>query len=478
MAWAVSCQRIQSYHPQTTPNDWGCPRVMIPVIALVGRPNVGKSTLYNRLTGSRDALVDRRPGVTRDRLYGTGRLGERVYWVVDTGGVELDSPEDIQRTLNAQVDTALEDCDVVMFVVDSQSGVLPEDRELANKLRRLTKPVFVVVNKTEGMSGDLACAEFHSLGLGNPWAISALHGDRVVKLIAAVLPEQPSAVRPEVQPDVPHVAVVGRPNVGKSTLVNALLAEDRVLIGESPGTTRDSVKIPFRCGTDDYVLVDTAGVRRRSRVQDRLERFSVVKTLRALEQSNVVIFVLDAQAGLSDQDAVIAGLVEQFGRSMVLVVNKAEQLNAGQRRRIRLDIMRKLGFLHDVKAIWISALRGTGLSRIFPAVKSAYDSAMVSFGTPELNRELREAVRAVPPPLVAGRRIRLKYAHQGGKNPPVVVIHGNLVNYMPSSYRRYLANYFRKYGKLSGTPVRIALKQSENPYAATRGKTKVGQGAR
>ncbi|MDH3689583.1 MAG: ribosome biogenesis GTPase Der [Gammaproteobacteria bacterium] len=447
---------------------------MIPVIALVGRPNVGKSTLFNRLTGSRDALVEERPGVTRDRLYGLGRSSQRTYYVVDTGGVASAEADDIQKKLNNQVDAALEDCDAIVHVVDGRTGALPEDFDLANRIRRMTKPVFVAVNKSEGVSPEVACSEFQSLGLGQPWAVSALHGDRVAKLIEAVLSRVSDAGTERIPESMPYVAVVGRPNVGKSTLINALLRQNRVVVAEQPGTTRDSVKIPFRYDGDNYVLVDTAGMRRRARVQDKLESFSVLKTLQAIDQANVVIFMLDAQSGVSDQDATIAGLIEDSGRSVVLLVNKLDNLTAYQRKRMRLDIDRKLRFLHDIEPQWVSALHGTGLSRIIPAVRCAHHSAMKSFTTSELNRYLAEATAAVPPPTAGGRRIRLRYAHQGGRNPPTIVIHGNLVSRIPESYRRYLANYFRRHGGLTGTPVRVLFKQSGNPYRIMGKRPKVG----
>ncbi len=441
---------------------------MKPVIAIVGRPNVGKSTLYNRLTRSRDAIVHDRPGVTRDRLYGIGRVGNRTYWAVDTGGLER-SADRLQDLLTAQVDAAIEDSDAVLFVVDARTGPNPSDREIAARLRERSRNVLLAVNKAEGLSPEVAVAEFHELGLGTPYAISAQHGDGVRDMINALL-EGVEVVqsRAEPPPGVPHMTVVGRPNVGKSTLVNALLGEPRVVVFDSPGTTRDSVSIPLHYRGRDYVLVDTAGVRRRSRVTEPLEQFAILRTLRALERTHVVLFMLDAQSGVTDQDAKLAGTVLDSGRAMVLLVNKWDGLEDRQRTEVRRVIRRKLLFLDGIQTLFISAKYGSGLADVVPAVQRAYDSAMATLGTADLNTALRRAVQEVPPPMVGARRIKLKYAHQGGKNPPRVVIHGTLVDKLPDSYRRFLAKRFRKTFNLTGARVDIALRAGANPYVDKR----------
>ncbi len=436
---------------------------MRPVIAIVGRPNVGKSTLYNRLTRSRDALVDDQPGVTRDRLIGVGRIGEQIFWVVDTGGITADD-DALQRLLRQQVDLALAEADAIIFLVDGREGPNAVDREIAVRLRVQQTPLYLAVNKSEGLDRDLAVSEFFDLGLGAPHAISARTGTGVNRLINEILDQIPGTGVDDVLPETPHFAIMGRPNVGKSTLANVLLGEQRMVVFDEPGTTRDSVKVPLQFEEEDYVLVDTAGLRRRARAVERLEQVSAVKTLRTLDQVHVVMLVMDAHQGVVEQDAKLAGLVWSSGRSMVLAINKWDHLDADSRRRVRLDVMRRLSFLDDIEPLYVSAKYGGGIGAVMPAIRAAYDSAMAALPTPQLNNVLREAVSSVPPPIVGHRRIKLKYAHQGGKNPPLVVIHGNLTGKVPDSYLRYLAKRFRRRFKLVGTPVKIAFKGAENPY--------------
>lgn len=436
---------------------------MKPVVVLVGRANVGKSTLFNALTRRRDAIVADEPGVTRDRQYGDGRVGDRPYLVVDTGGIVPTTDELRARTL-AQTRQAMEEGDQIIFVVDGRSGLTPADAEIAADLRRLGRPVVIAANKAEGIDAAVAAGEFHALGLGEPIAISAAHGQGVAELMQQAL-KNLAVVADEAQRDErPRIAVAGRPNVGKSTLVNALLGEERVIVSDVAGTTRDSVRIPLQRGDKEYVLIDTAGVRRRARVEDRIEKFTVVKSLQAIDDANVVILVLDAQQEISEQDANLAGYILDQGRSLVLAVNKWDGLDTSRRAWIKRELERKLSFLSFVKPHFISALHGSHIGELFPAVDRAFASARRSLATPALNRILNEATQALPPPVSKGRRIKLKFAHQGGRNPPLIVIHGSQAESLPDAYRRYLANTFSKRLRLEGTPVRIELRQGENPY--------------
>ncbi|MEW6329919.1 MAG: ribosome biogenesis GTPase Der [Pseudomonadota bacterium] len=442
---------------------------MKPVVVLIGRPNVGKSTLFNRLTRSRSALVADAPGLTRDRQYGDGRIGDRPYFVVDTGGVvtglgEAKEREDMSSGVATQVRTALTEADAVILIVDAREGVHPVDRVLAADLRRLGKPVWVAVNKAEGHDPATAVAEFHALGLGEPAAISAAHGEGVAGLIQRVLEKLPVAAETGPDESVPRIAVIGKPNVGKSTLVNALLGEQRVVVCDEPGTTRDSIHIPLERAGRRYVLVDTAGVRRRARIDDLLEKFSVLKTLQAIDEANVAILVIDAQAGVAEQDASLAGYALEAGRSLVVAVNKWDAVKTSDRDWAKRELERKLPFLDFARMHFISAREGSGVSGLFRSVDEAHASAQRTMATPKLNRVLQAAVTATPPPLVHGRRARPKYAHQGGKNPPRVVVHGNQVASLSKSYRRYLANAFRRAFHLIGTPVLIECRQEENPY--------------
>jgi len=441
---------------------------MLPVIALVGRPNVGKSTLFNRLTRSRDALVADQPGLTRDRQYGVGRLGGRPYLVVDTGGLSGES-QGVEMLMARQVQAAIEEADHLVFLVDAQSGSSAGDEQIAQQLRRTGKPITLAVNKSENQDAELVKAEFHRLGLGEPRPVSAAHGRGVTQLINEVLAQLPdSGDEDQQQERGTLIAVVGRPNVGKSTLVNRMLGEERVVTFDQPGTTRDSIFIPFQRGEKHYTLIDTAGVRRRGRVDEMIEKISVIKTLQAIEEANVVLLVLDARQGVGEQDATISGHVLESGRALVVVVNKWDGLDDYQRERVREDLARKLPFLEFASQRFISALHGSGVGNLYQAIDAAYDNAKRKLSTPELNRVLEQAVQEHQPPKIRGHRIKLRYAHQGGRNPPIVVIHGNQAEAVPASYKRYLVNRFRQAFDLHGTPIRIELKSGENPFEGRR----------
>lgn len=443
---------------------------MLPVIALVGRPNVGKSTLFNRLTRSRDALVADQPGLTRDRQFGEGKLGDKPYLVVDTGGLSGEN-EELDSLMASQAWLAVEQADMVLFLVDAQAGMLPDDQQIATRLRQSGKPVFLVVNKVDGMEPALATAEFHALGLGEPHAIAASQGRGVKPLMNQVLAALPEVEEGEtVEPAGIKVAIIGRPNVGKSTLVNRILGEERVLAYDMPGTTRDSLYLPFERDGQHYVLIDTAGVRRRSRVKEAIEKFSVIKTLQAVKDAHVVLMLLDAHQGISEQDASLLGFVLESGRALVLAVNKWDGLEQEQRDWIRRELEVKLPFLNFAEVHFISALHGTNVGHLFASIISAYESATRTFSTASLTRLLHDLVEAHPPPLVRGRRIKLRFAHQGGQNPPVIVIHGNQTAAVPDSYRRYLMNGFQKHLGLEGTPVQIEFRSGENPFAGKKNK--------
>ena len=453
---------------------------MLPVIAIVGRPNVGKSTLFNRLTESRDALVADYPGLTRDRQYGFGKVGPLPYLVIDTGGV-AGGEEGISELMAQQTIHALKEADVAMVLVDGRSGLTAADQHVAELARRHAASVCLVANKAEGLDPGIATAEFHALGIGEPLAISAAHGDRVSALMEHLLAPFIAASGSELpaqaaERDLPpgkrplRIAVLGRPNVGKSTLINRLLGEDRLVVYDQPGTTRDSVAVPFERDGRPFVLVDTAGVRRRARVHEVIEKFSVIKALQAMEESQVVIGVLDAREGVTEQDASLLGLIVERGRALVVAVNKWDGLTATRRRQVQADLERKLPFVDFAEQMTVSALHGTAVGDLLPAAERAYRAATRELPTRELTRELEEAVRAHEPPLVRGRRIRLRYAHQGGRNPPIIVIHGNQTERLPDGYRRYLANRFRKAFRLEGTPVRLVFKTGENPFKGRRNK--------
>jgi len=448
---------------------------MLPVIALIGRPNVGKSTLFNRLTRSRDALVADYPGLTRDRQYGFGKLGPAPYLVIDTGGV-AGGEVGINELMVEQTVRALQEADVAIVMVDGRSGLTAADEHVAKLARKHAKSTWLAVNKAEGLDADIASGEFHSLGLGEPVAISAAHGDRIHALMDEVLaPFVAAAAQSEAEDeedeDKPlRIAVIGRPNVGKSTLINRLIGEDRLVVFDQPGTTRDSVAVPFERDDKKYLLIDTAGVRRKSKVHEAIEKFSIIKALQAMERAQVVIAVLDAHEGVTEQDVSLMGLTVERGRALVVVTNKWDGLSNDQRRHIKNELDRRLPFLDFAERMTISALHGTAVGDLLPAVERAYRAATRDISTTDLNKELENAVIAHAPPLVRGRRIRLRYAHQGGRNPPVIVIHGNQTEKLPEAYRRYLINRFRKAFRLQGTPVRLAFKTSDNPFKGKRNK--------
>lgn len=442
---------------------------MKPIIAILGRPNVGKSTLFNRLTRSRNALVAEVPGLTRDRLYGIGRLGDSPYIVVDTGGLYADSCG-IAELITQQALQAAEEADGVLFLVDGREGLTPQDEIIASQLRSLNKPIQLAVNKTEDLDPDLAVAEFHALGLGTPVPISSAHGQGVNTLIATLLASLPVSPTPSEGEEEGSevgikIAVIGRPNVGKSTLVNRILGEERVLVYDTPGTTRDSIAIPFTRDQKPYTLIDTAGIRRRARVTEAIEKFSVIKTLQAVAGAQVVVLVIDATESVTDQDASLVGMVLDHGRALIIAVNKWDGLTAEQRQRVKKDVDRKLRFVEFASIHYISALHGSGVGGLFPAIDKAYQSAFVDVSASTLTQILHEAIKTFPPPLArGGRRIKLRYAHLGGHNPPRVVIHGNQIALIPGSYRRYLEKSFCEALRLEGTPLWVEFRQGENPF--------------
>ncbi len=464
-------------------------------MALVGRANVGKSTLFNRLTRSRAALVADFSGLTRDRHYGEGRIGKYPFLAVDTGGFEPVAKEGIVAEMARQTQQAIAESDVVIFLVDARAGVNAHDHEIARLLRRSGQRVFLAVNKAEGMRSSGAMAEFHELGLGEPHPISASHGDGVVDLIEHALSflddqapdddttdvvsfegdiNEPDLAGPETddveapaEDPVKHrikLAIVGRPNVGKSTLINTLLGEERVIAFDMPGTTRDAIEIEFEHDGVPYTLIDTAGLRRRGKVFEAIEKFSVIKTLQAIEACNVVVLMLDAHAEISDQDAHIAGFVVETGRALVVAVNKWDGLNAEQRDRIKRDFDRKLRFLSFANMHTISALKGKGIQPLIKSIRAAHAAAFARLSTPKLTRVLMAAVEQQQPPRKGIFRPKMRYAHQGGQNPPLIIIHGNALDAIPDSYRRYLETRFRSAFKLEGTPLRIEFKSSTNPF--------------
>ena len=440
---------------------------MKPTLVLVGRPNVGKSTLFNRLTKTRDALVADFPGLTRDRRYGLGRVAEREFLVVDTAGFDPVAKEGIVHEMAKQAEQAIAEADALLFMVDARNGLTPHDEQIAARLRRAGRPTFLVVNKAEGMNRAVVSAEFHALGLGDPLCISSAHGDNVHALMELVLESFPADEDDdEADEKGPRVAIVGRPNVGKSTLVNTLIGEERVIAFDMPGTTRDAIEVPFERNGKHYTLIDTAGLRRRGKVFEAVEKFSVIKTLQAVEQANVVVLVLDASQEISDQDAHIGGFVVEAGRALVVAVNKWDSVDDYRRQRIKEDIERKLPFLGFAKFLYVSALKGQGIVPMLKAVDGAYAAAMTKLATPKLTRLLLDAVLKQQPPRHGGFRPKMRYAHQGGMNPPVIVIHGNALDDIPQSYVRYLERCFMEAFKLQGTPLRIQFRTAHNPYAA------------
>ncbi|MBI1835322.1 MAG: ribosome biogenesis GTPase Der [Burkholderiales bacterium] len=442
---------------------------MKPVIALIGRPNVGKSTLFNRLTRTRDALVADMPGLTRDRHYGEGRVGERPFLVIDTGGFEPVAKEGIMHEMAKQTKQAVAEADVVIFMVDGRQGLTPHDKTITDFLRKSGRSVMLVVNKAEGMRYTSVAADFYELGLGDPYVISSAHGDGVTDLVDEAL-NIAFASRPEEADEVDEatkgikIAIVGRPNVGKSTLVNSLLGEERVIAFDMPGTTRDSIEIPFERDGRQYTLIDTAGIRRRGKVFEAIEKFSVVKTLQSVSEANVVLLLLDAQQDISEQDAHIAGFILESGRALVVGVNKWDGLQSDRRDEIKMDIERKLNFLTFAKFHFISALKSTGISPLMKSIDAAYEAAMANLSTPKLTRALIEAVEHQQPKRKGSIRPKMRYAHQGGQNPPIIVIHGNALDAIGDVYKRYLEKHFRETFNLTGTPLRIEMRSGKNPF--------------
>lgn len=436
---------------------------MIPVIALVGRPNVGKSTLFNRLTKTQDALVADYPGLTRDRQYGQALYDNKSFIVVDTGGIGVDDIE-VDTLMSKQSTVALNEADIILFLVDGRSGVTGIDETVSIALRKLSKPVYLVVNKTDGIDDDIACSDFQALGFSNVHPISASHGRGVSALLDDVL----APYQPEIDESIPSqsikIAFAGRPNVGKSTLINRILGEERVVVYDMPGTTRDSIAIPFERDGNHYTLIDTAGVRRKSRVDEKIEKFSIIKTLQAIKDANVCLLLLDAREGLTDQDMNLLGFIVESGKALVIAVNKWDGLGDEHKERIKDELSRRLQFVDFAKIRFISALHGSGVGLLFKDIDDAYSCAIQSFSTPRLTRLLQDISSKHTPPCVNGRRIKLRYAHLGGHNPPIIVIHGNQLSALPDSYKRYLNNEFVKHLNLIGTPLKIEFRGGTNPF--------------
>lgn len=477
---------------------------MVPVVALVGRPNVGKSTLFNRLTRTRDALVADFPGLTRDRKYGRAVLSGHEFIVIDTGGI--DGTEDgVETKMAEQSLMAIEEADVVLFLVDARAGMTTADQAIAQHLRMREKPTLVVANKVDGIDADAHCADFYALGLGEIYQIAAAHGRGVSALIDQALAPLVSEMEEEEHDELADegddgwnepedlqfdengdlidseeledeaeqapddrpikIALVGRPNVGKSTLTNRILGEDRVVVYDMPGTTRDSIYIPMERDGREYIIIDTAGVRKRGKVTETVEKFSVIKTLQAIEDANVVLLVIDAREGISDQDLSLLGFILNAGRSLVIAINKWDGMTADDREHVKDMLELRLGFVDFARIHFISALHGSGVGNLFDSVQEAYDCATRRVSTALVTRIMKMAAEDHQPPLVRGRRVKLKYAHAGGYNPPIIVIHGNQVSDLPDGYKRYLMNYFRQSLKVMGTPIRIQFKEGENPFA-------------
>ncbi|MFA6409476.1 MAG: ribosome biogenesis GTPase Der [Gammaproteobacteria bacterium] len=458
---------------------------MLPVIAIIGRPNVGKSTLFNRLTRTRNAIVGDMPGLTRDRQYGEGIFDDKRFILVDTGGLDtalektdfskqkINPTESITDLAAQQVWQAVEEADAILFLLDARAGLLPSDRNIAQLLRSRGKNVHLVVNKIDGLDEETALTDFYSLGMGEIYPISAEHNIGTENLLNAVwdsLPEEKKPIQ-EVEPDEEveekgaiKVALIGRPNVGKSTLTNRILGEERVIVCDEPGTTRDSIFVPFERQGQEYILIDTAGVRRHSRIDNKIEKFSVIKTLQAIAASDVVVMLIDARTGVVEQDMWLLGFIIDAGKALVLAVNKWDNLPPTQRALVHKELERRLSFADFAETHFISALHGTGVGDLFLSIRSAYKSAIRKLSTPELTRILEDAVAAHEPPLVKGRRIKMRYAHSGGRKPPVIIIHGNQLKEVSEDYKRYLEGFFRKALCLTGTPVRIEFKHGRNPY--------------
>ncbi|WP_394170358.1 ribosome biogenesis GTPase Der [Saccharospirillum alexandrii] len=442
---------------------------MIPVIALVGRPNVGKSTLFNRFTRTRDALVADWAGLTRDRKYGDGKLGERPFIVIDTGGIS-GFEQGLDAKMAEQSLAAIEEADVVLFITDAQAGVTAADNHIAQHLRKTGKKTVLVVNKTDGLDTDVVLGDFHELGLStDPLPIAAAHNRGVRSLLELALEDFPEPEPIEGAEDDEHdnirLAIVGRPNVGKSTLINRIMGEDRVVVYDQAGTTMDSIYIPYERDGQAYTLIDTAGIRRRRSVSEAVEKFSIVKTLQAIQDANVVVLVLDARDGLVEQDMHMLGFVLESGRGLVVAINKWDGLSEDEKKKIKESIDRRMPFLDWADMHFISALHGTNVGHLYKSVDLAYHSARRKWSTNQLTTIMQGVIELHQPPMVRGRRIKPRYAHQGGSNPPIIVIHGNQLGDLPGSYKRYLENAFRKALKVRGTPIRFEFKVGENPYA-------------
>ncbi|MCL2918316.1 ribosome biogenesis GTPase Der [Shewanella litorisediminis] len=472
---------------------------MIPVVALVGRPNVGKSTLFNRLTRTRDALVADYPGLTRDRKYGRAHLSGYEFIVVDTGGID-GTEEGIETKMAEQSLAAIEEADVVLFMTDARAGLTAADLAIAQHLRSRDKITFVVANKVDGIDADSACGEFWQLGLGEVYQMAAAQGRGVTGLVEYALApfaeamgltrdddgevvaderqytEEEAEAEQQRLAELPiKLAIIGKPNVGKSTLTNRILGEERVVVYDQPGTTRDSVYIPMEREGRNYVLIDTAGVRRRARVHEVIEKFSVIKTLKAVEDSNVVLLVIDAHEGIAEQDLGLLGFVLNSGRALVLAVNKWDGLDQDVKDRVKTELDRRLGFIDFARIHFISALHGTGVGHLFESIEEAYDSATRRVSTSMLTRIMQMAQDDHQPPMVNGRRVKLKYAHVGGYNPPIVVVHGNQVSRLPDSYKRYMMNYYRRALKVVGTPIQLRFHEGDNPFEGRKEKLTLSQ---
>ena len=441
---------------------------MLPVISIVGRPNVGKSTLFNRLTRSRDALVNDIPGVTRDSLYGVAQFGDRSFLIVDTGGIG-ENDDTLSKLVTSQVESVLEDSDAIVFLVDATQGLTVADEQIAQRLGKIDLPLSIAVNKSEGLVPELACLEFQSLGFSDPIPISARRGSGVSQVFDPIVKSLPQIDDPLWLDPGPKIAVIGRPNVGKSTLINSIFEENRLIVSDVPGTTRDSVVVPLEYKGERFRFIDTAGVRRRSRVGYSLEKLSVVKTLQAIEAAHVAVLVLDGTESIADQDATLAGLIRRAGRPVVIAISKTDKIKNRDRTEQRGVLQRKLAFAPHHEALFVSGLKRQGISKLLDAVGKAYRSAMIEMPTSVLNRYLQDAITQTPPPMSNRRQVKLKYAHQGGRNPPVVVVHGNNVDSVADHYRRYLENYFRERFKLFGADVRVVFRSGRNPFDKKKG---------
>ncbi len=442
---------------------------MIPVIALVGRPNVGKSTLFNRLTKSQDALVADFPGLTRDRQYGDAVFNNKPFIVIDTGGVGVDDIA-VDALMSKQSEFALNEADFVFFIVDGRAGLTAVDQTIAARLRKISKPIYLIVNKIDGLDEEIVCADFQSLAYPEIYGISASHGRGISNLLENVTEFFEPISELNLDKDAIKITFAGRPNVGKSTLINRILGEERVVVYDMPGTTRDSIAIPFERDEKKYILIDTAGIRRRARVNEKIEKFSVIKTLQAIKESNVCVLILDAQDGLTDQDLHLLGFIIESGKALVIAFNKWDDLPIEQKDLIHKELDRRLQFVQFAKIRFISALHGSGVGILFKDIDQAYRSATQVISTPQVTRLLEDLTTKHTPPLVNGRRIKMRYAHAGGQNPPLIIIHGNQLDSLPDSYKRYLMKAFTESLKLVGTPLKLEFKSNKNPYKDRKNK--------